>query len=266
MEIGAIHDEILGAGMMDARDLAPVIIIDDDEMFRNTIGMNLEDEGFEVLSFSNGPEALSYFNGNGEASVVLLDWRMPEMDGSEVLRIMRDAGHDVPIIMLTSLTEQFYEEVALERGATDFVDKSRSFGIISRRIRLVTEGGKASAPQSLEPSDATMPRRSKIGPLELRHDSCGVLWCGREVGITISEYKVIELLATNAGQDVPYRRIYDVARGAGLIAAYGEQGQRSNVRSIIKRLRKKFKAIDDGFAEIENYPGFGYRWRGEEAG
>jgi two-component system response regulator ChvI len=71
----------------------------------------------------------------------------------------------------------------------------------------------------------------------------------------------VQLLASRAGQDVTYRDIYDVVKGAGFVAGAEGEGYRTNVRAMVKRIRQKFRALDDGFAELENYPGFGYRWR-----
>ncbi len=100
-----------------------------------------------------------------------------------------------------------------------------------------------------------------MGPLELRHDSQRAFWRGQRVNLTISEFRVVELLAAKTRTDVAYRDIYDVVRGEGFVAGYGEEGFRANVRAIVKRIRQKFKDMDDGFAHIANYPGFGYRWK-----
>ncbi len=84
----------------------------------------------------------------------------------------------MPAIFLTSLNQPIYEELALERGAVDFVEKSRSFSIILKRLRLITEGVKLPAPVS--PAVPAPPQEpSQGGPLELRADSCRALWHGR---------------------------------------------------------------------------------------
>jgi two-component system response regulator ChvI len=70
----------------------------------------------------------------------------------------------------------------------------------------------------------------------------------------------VRLLANADDTDVSYRQIYDLVRGKDFIAGYGEEGYRVNVRSFIKRIRQKFRDVDDSFSCIENYPGFGYRW------
>jgi two-component system response regulator ChvI len=76
----------------------------------------------------------------------------------------------------------------------------------------------------------------------------------------LTEFQIVRLLASSADTDVSYRQIYDLVRGKDFIAGYGEEGYRVNVRSFIKRIRQKFRDVDDTFDCIENYPGFGYRW------
>ncbi len=71
-------------------------------------------------------------------------------------------------------------------------------------------------------------------------------------------------LVDRNGRDVGYRELYDLVRGGGFAAGAGPEGYRANVRTFIRRIRAKFRDIDDGFKEIENFPGFGYRWRGLE--
>jgi two-component system response regulator ChvI len=83
--------------------------------------------------------------------------------------------------------------------------------------------------------------------------------------LTVTEFKLVDFLATRVGQDVGYRELYDIVRGAGFVAGYGEDGFRSNVRAFVKRIRRKFRDVDDSFDEIESYSGFGYRWREREA-
>ncbi|HWG81040.1 MAG TPA: response regulator, partial [Stellaceae bacterium] len=107
-----------------------IVLVDDDDSFRESLGLNLIDEGFAVVSFDAGAPALDYFARGGAADVILLDWRMPVMNGLEVLRRLRRAGSTTPVIFLTVLSDDIYEEAALEGGAVDFVDKSRRLSIL----------------------------------------------------------------------------------------------------------------------------------------
>jgi two-component system response regulator ChvI len=239
-----------------------IVVVDDDPLFLSTLTLNLEDAGFAVTAFTGGAAALDHLSAAGEPDALILDWHMPEMDGLELLQRLRAQGLGVPAIFLTSLNQPIYEELALERGAVDFVEKSRSFAIILKRLRLITEGAKAAAPppQAAAALTAGAPA-APGGPLELRADSCRALWHGRVVPLTLTEFHVVALLADKAGDDVSYREIYDVVRGEGFIAGIGSEGYRSNVRTMVKRIRQKFRDLDPAFDALENYPGFGYRWR-----
>jgi len=102
------------------------------------------------------------------------------------------------------------------------------------------------------------------GHLELRCDLKRASWRNTEVGLTATEFRIVDHLATRAGQDVRYRELYDIVHGEGFAAGSGDMGYRVNVRSFIKRIRQKFLAVDAEFAQIENYLGFGYRWSDQD--
>ncbi len=232
-----------------------VVLVDDDRLFRESLSPNLGDSGFEVTEIPGGPQALDYFGAGGTADLVLLDWRMPEIDGLEVLRRLRREHNEVPIIFLTVLDDEIYEEAALAGGAVDFVEKSRSLPILLRRISLILDGRKKQHEQRGEVG--------QFGQLELHYESKRAKWGDSVVNLTLTEFNILVRLTDRAGTDVPYRDIYDLVHGQGFIAGSGAEGYRANVRTFIKRIRKKFREIDDTFDHIENYPGFGYRWRSE---
>lgn len=244
---------------------ARILLVDDDALFRESLALNLADAGFAVAEADSGPAALAVLTGGGPAAdidLALLDWKMPGMNGIELLRRMRDGGIDLPVIFLTTLSNQIYEEAALQGGAVDFVEKTRSFSILLKRIHLIIGGRKTAAASS-----APAPVSSRagegvlvLGPLELRRDSHRAFWRGREVPLSVTEFRMVEMLAAAAGQDIPYRDLYDLVHGGGFVAGYGEEGYRGNVRAFMKRIRRKFREIDGDFDEIESYSGFGYRW------
>ena len=235
-----------------------LLLVDDDDLFRESLGLNLIDEGYEVTSFANGRDVLAYLDQGGGADVMLLDWRMPNLTGLDVLRQIRAAGASIPVIFLTVLSDDIYEEAALESGAVDFIDKSRRLPILLKRLQLIAEGGRP--PSEPEPARAST---LQLGRLTLRFDISRAVWAGRSVDLTLTEFKILTLLAEKAGQDVGYREIYDLVHGKDFIAGHGSEGYRANVRTFIKRIRKKFRDVDPGFDHIENYAGFGYRWTAE---
>jgi len=232
-----------------------LLLVDDDDLFRESLGLNLIDEGYEVTSFANGRDVLAYLDKGGGADVMLLDWRMPNLTGLDVLRQIRAAGATIPVIFLTVLADDAYEEAALEGGAVDFIDKSRRLPILLKRLQLIAEGGRPSSePEQVRSSELV------LGRLILRFDTSRAVWAGRTVDLTLTEFKILTLLAEKAGHDVGYREIYDLVHGKNFVAGHGSEGYRANVRTFIKRIRKKFRDVDPGFDHIENYAGFGYRW------
>lgn len=234
-----------------------IAIVDDDPLFRETLTENLDEAGFAVEAFDGGEPFFTWIGDGQMADLVLLDWRMPDINGIEVLRRLRDDGIEVPVIFLTALSEQIYEEAALHSGAVDFVEKSRSFAILRKRIDLILEGAKAPGQGGAEADGQSR----RLGELELKLDSSRALWKAQRVNLSLTEFKLVQLMVERAGQDVTYRELYDLVHGRGFVAGSGPDGYRANVRTFMKRIRQKFRELDPEFDEIENYPGFGYRWR-----
>jgi len=237
-----------------------IVLVDDDDLFRESLGLNLIDEGYAVTSFSSGVPALDFFASGGHADVVLLDWRMPGMNGLEVLRSLRRSGTTTPVIFLTVLSDDIYEEAALEGGAVDFIDKSRRLSILVKRLSLITEGTR---PQPDADGRRNVGDQLRLQDLELRFDINRASWRGNSLDLTLTEFKIVALLALRTGEDVSYREIYDLVHGKNFVAGYGAEGYRANVRTFIKRIRKKFRDVDPEFEHIHNYAGFGYRWIAE---
>jgi two-component system response regulator ChvI len=191
---------------------------------------------------------------------LILDWKMPGMSGLELLQALRGRGVTTRALFFTSHNDTIYEEAALALGAADFIDKTRSFAILQRRIEMILGTGldEHTAARTESGRDVT------AGYLILNAANHGAAWRSRTVELTFGEYRVVELLATS-GRDLSYREIYDALRGENFIAGEGPDGYRANVRALIKRIREKFLAVDPDFAAIANYPGFGYRWTAETA-
>src|SRR6266568_1357703 len=232
-----------------------ILVVDDDDEFRESLSLNLMDEGFAVTTFANGPAVLEHLAAGESADVILLDWRMPGMNGLEVLRELRQRGVMTPVIFLTALSDDIYEEAALVGGAVDFIDKSRRLSILVRRIELIAEGQRPS------PSSARQqPPQVRLGALELRFDINRAFWKGTEVDLTLTEFRMVSQLAFKAGEDVSYRELYDLVHGKDFLAGSGADGYRANVRTFIKRIRKKFRDVDLQFDQVRNYAAFGYQW------
>lgn len=240
--------------------MANIMIVDDDDLFRESVAQNLVDYGFDVTAVARGEDAIAHFEADRMTDLVLLDWKMPGMTGIDVLARMRESGIQVPVIFFTVLNDQIYEEAALTSGAVDFVEKSRSFHILLRRIELILAGAKRDEAVG-EPEDTA--EAFVLGHLDLRPETGRAYWKGKEVGLTLGEFRIVHYLATRTGQDIRYRDLYDQVHDTGFFAGTGPEGFRVNVRTFIKRIRQKFRGLDPEFDAIENYPGFGYRWSNE---
>jgi two-component system response regulator ChvI len=132
---------------------------------------------------------------------------------------MRSAGITIPVIFLTVLSDDIYEQAALEGGAVDFIDKTRRLPILLERLQLIAQGGR-SAP---EPEPVRAPSLCR-GQLMLRADTNRALWAGRVVDLTLTEFRIVTLLAERAGREVGYREIYDLVHGKDFVAGQGAEG------------------------------------------
>jgi two-component system response regulator ChvI len=230
-----------------------LVFVEDDSAFREAATAELEDLGFEIESFAHGAELLDAFASGTSADVVVLDWNLPALSGIDLIPRLRRAGVLLPVVLLTGRSTPNLENLALDHGALDFVDKTRGLPILAKRIRLILDSAR-------KPPVIRAEETLAVGPLELKLRVCRALWDGADVGLTLTEYKFVHLLVTHLGDHLTYRAVYDTMHHAGFIAGSGEDGYRTNVRSCIKRIRNKFRALDAGFACIANYPSFGYRW------
>jgi two-component system response regulator ChvI len=230
-----------------------LIFVDDNDDYREAASAELVDLGFMVESFADGPSMLASVADGIVADVIVLDWSLPTMSGIDLLPRLRREGIQLPVVFLTGRSSPRHEQLAFDRGAIDFVDKSRGVPILAKRIRVIVESSK-------RPVELEVEETQHFGRLMLKPRVSQAFWDLIELNLTVSEFNIVRMLVSKAGNHATYRAIYDCMRHVGFIAGSGEHGYRINVRSSIKRIRNKFRLIDPEFAEIETYPSFGYRW------
>ena len=229
---------------------AKLVLVDDDPVFLRLLAENLRAAGFAVTAFSDPQAGLAALLET-QPDLCLFDWDMPGLDGLALLRTLRAGGARYPVLFLTGHASPMFEEAALSAGAVDFIDKSRGPAIVLHRIGLaLSRGAMEEAGQDIA-----------VGGLLVRQGSKRVQWRGQEVPLSRGEFEMVALLARHAGRDVPYRALYDALHGDGFIAGQGEEGYRTNVRAMVKRIRRKFAELDPAFDALGTYPGFGYRWQ-----
>ena len=231
-----------------------LLFVEDDDCFREVLAADLSDRGFDVQTFPEGLSLLSALDACSCADLILLDWKLPKMMGIDLLPRLRRRGITLPVVFLTGHTPSNYETLAFDRGATDFIDKARGVDVLVKRLRHAVEATNGAE------KDQQHDARLVAGQLVLRTAVSRAYWKGIDVGLTVGEYNVIHLLASNQGRYATYRSLYDKVHYEGFVAGPGVHGYRSNVRTFIKRIRRKFLTVDPTFDEIKNYANFGYCW------
>ena len=127
-----------------ARHDSPCFVEDDDD-YREAVSGELADYGFDVATFCDGGALLASLAAGLDAEIIVLDWSLPSVSGIDLLPRLRRNGIGLPVVFLTGRSLPAYEKLAFDRGALDFVDKSRGVPILAHRLRLIAESAKKPA-------------------------------------------------------------------------------------------------------------------------
>jgi two-component system response regulator ChvI len=228
-------------------DAIRVLLIEDGVIDRGFLTDELSKQGFavrKIASLIGAPHAAR------DADVIVLHCDCATISGIELLAKLQRQGVKVPVVLLTGEAPPTDECLALDRGAVDVIRKSRGSDVLLRRLKSVV---KASRRTDQPRSGLSM----ICGKLLLRPNASRACWMDADLDLSLGEYNIVYLLASNVGRYVTYRAIYDRLHYEGFIA----DGYRDNVRSAIRRIRNKFRSIDPTFDKIENYSSFGYCWK-----
>ena len=226
-----------------------IALVDDDRNILASVSMALEAEGFTVDTYTGGAEALDAL-GRRPVDLAIVDIKMPRMDGMEFLeRLRRKSG--LPVIFLTSKDDEIDEVLGLRMGADDYITKPFSQRLLIERIRAVLRRRELAG---ADRGGKDLMQRGRLVLDPARH-MC--TWRGGEVNLTVTEFLLLQVLATRPGHVKNRNQLID--------AAYGEHiyVDDRTIDSHIKRLRRKFKELDPEFAQIETLYGVGYRYRGD---
>ena len=232
-----------------------IALVDDDRNILTSVSIALQAEGFTTRVYSDGAAALKAFADN-LPDLGVFDIKMPQMDGMELLRRLRETSA-LPVIFLTSKDDEIDEALGLAMGADDYIAKPFSQRLLIARIRAILRRqdlamGQASAASS-EPELALIERgRLTMDPARHR-----VGWSGEEVVLTVTEFMILEALAQRPGVVKTRNQLLDVAYQDDVYV------DDRTIDSHIKRVRRKFRAVDPKFDAIETLYGVGYRF-GEE--
>ena len=223
-----------------------IALVDDDQNILTSLSAALSDEGYAVETFTDGAEALEGLS-RSPADLAILDIKMPRMDGMELLTELRRRD-PLPVIFLTSKDDEVDEIMGLRLGADDYIKKPFSQRLLMERIRAVLRRHETGG------RDYTNDEVMRRGELVLDPARHLCTWKGDEVNLTVTEFLIVESLAQRPGHVKNRDQLIDAAYGENIYV------DDRTIDSHIKRLRRKFREVDEGFSEIETLYGVGYRY------
>jgi two-component system response regulator ChvI len=227
-----------------------IALVDDDRNILTSVSIALEGEGYRVQTYNDGAAALDGLKTN-PPDLAIFDIKMPRMDGMELLRRIRQKS-DLPVIFLTSKDDEIDELFGLKMGADDFIKKPFSQRLLVERVKAVM---RRAANRDVAQTPAEAAKVIERGKLAMDPDRHSCTWDGKPVTLTVTEFLILQSLAQRPG--------IVKSRDALMDAAYDDQVYVDDrtIDSHIKRLRKKFNAVDVDFDAIETLYGVGYRFK-----
>lgn len=225
--------------------MARILLVEDEESYRESVSYMLRREGYEVLEAVDGITGLAAYDRTG-ADLVLLDLMMPGMSGTEVCRQLRSRGN-TPIIMVTALDSEVDKVVGLELGADDYVTKPFSHRELLARIRAVLRRGQ---------DVVLVPDVIEVGEVRLDSERHEVVVRGEPVRLALKEFELLEVLLRNAGRVLTRGQLIDRVWGADYV------GDTKTLDVHVKRLRAKIEDDPGNPVLLVTVRGLGYKYEG----
>jgi two-component system, OmpR family, response regulator RegX3 len=228
-------------------DAPLVLVVDDEQSYRDALRIALEREGFRVEVAADGAEALARFDAVRPA-LVLLDVMLPRISGIDVCRELRTRSQ-VPIIMVTARNAEIDAVVGLEVGADDYVTKPFRLRELVARVRAALRRGRGDEAGVAQPDEVL-----EIGDVRLDAARHEVAVRGERVALPLKEFELLELLLANAGRVLTRDVLIDRVWGPNY---YGDT---KTLDVHVKRLRAKVEDDPGHPARIVTVRGVGYRY------
>ncbi len=222
--------------------MTKVLLVEDEESYRDATGYMLRKEGFDVVEAADGRDGLAQFDRGG-ADIVLLDLMLPGMTGTEVCRQLRQRS-TVPVIMVTARDSEIDKVVGLELGADDYVTKPFSHRELVARIRAVLRRGA-----DVEVADDVL----EAGGVRMDVERHEVTLDGSPVRLALKEFELLELLLRNAGRVLTRGQLIDRVWGSDYF------GDTKTLDVHVKRLRTKLEADPANPVLLVTVRGLGYK-------
>ena len=227
-----------------------IALVDDDRNILTSVAMTLEQEGYQVRTYTDGESALQGITAK-PVDLAVLDIKMPRMDGMELLQKLRQR-YALPVIFLTSKDEEVDELMGLRLGADDYITKPFSQRLLLERIRALLRRNESSR---AEGSGAPVGGMLIRGDLMLDETKHQCLWKNQDIQLTVTEFLLVKTLVLRPGMVKSRDQLIDAAYGDSIYV------DDRTIDSHIKRVRKKFRHVDDSFDAIETLYGIGYRYK-----
>jgi two-component system response regulator ChvI len=226
-----------------------IALVDDDRNILTSVSIALEAEGFRVQTYTDGEEALRSLTAR-PVDLAILDIKMPRMDGVELLKRLREKS-SLPVIFLTSKDEEIDEVLGFKMGADDYIRKPFSLRLLIERIRaILRRADLASGIGSDSDSEPQIVRGDLV--LDPARHECR--WRDAGVTLTVTEFLILKSLVSRPGHVRSRDQLMDAAYDDNIYV------DDRTIDSHIKRIRKKLKAVDETFSQIETLYGVGYRY------
>ncbi|MDA0708539.1 MAG: response regulator transcription factor [Proteobacteria bacterium] len=227
-----------------------ITLVDDDQNILASVSMALESEGFKVRTYTDGASALEGISKD-PGDLAILDIKMPRMDGMELLRRLREK-HTLPVIFLTSKDDEIDEMLGLKMGADDYIKKPFSQRLLIERIKTILRRMEAiKKTKAGEEDEEGIIIRGRLKIDLIRH-ICE--WDKKDVKLTVTEFLILQSLVQHPGHVKSRDQLMDVAYNDDIYV------DDRTIDSHIKRLRKKFRKVDETFDVIETLYGVGDRY------
>ena len=228
--------------------MVKICLIDDDQNILASLSLALKSEKFDVETYSDGITGLEALKNNN-FDIAILDIKMPRLDGLEVLQKLRNMS-DIPVIFLTSKDDEIDQLLGLKMGADDYITKPFSQKLLIERVKVILKRTAFPSGENQVNNDSLIER----GNLLLNMDRHECHWKGERIKLTVTEFLLLESLVNRPG--------YVKNRDQLMSAAYSDDlyVDDRTIDSHIKRIRRKFKSIDNNFDSIETLYGVGYRF------
>lgn len=217
-----------------------IIVADDEELILKLVSDFLRNDGYEPITATDGEKALQLFEENPDTALLILDIMMPEVDGWEVCRRIREKSN-VPIIMLTARSQEFDELMGFEAGADDYVTKPCSPSVLMKRVAALLRREKSTLDGEVV----------SVGNLKLDNFAHEVWLSGNSVTLTVKEYAILQKLLNTPGRVFTREQLLDDIWGFDFV------GDIRTVDSHVARLRTKLG--EWGGQHIKTIYGTGYK-------